>query len=243
MKYIFAFGSMVLIASFAWAEDISYSSTSEQTQFIELYTSEGCSSCPPADKILSALIDHPDLWKSIIPVAFHVDYWDYIGWKDPFAQAANSLRQRTYAQQGNLSQPYTPNFMHNGNEWRNWRDINNTPLTNNSPGKLSITIKDDSFMSGFNSTQLIKPQQLNVGILGFDLSTTVTAGENQGKVLTHHFVLLALTSFSANNNQWQGKLPSIPKRFAQGKRYAVVAWVSDTSNLKPIQTVGGWLPK
>ena len=64
---------------------------------IELYTSEGCSSCPAADHWLSQLRDDPRLWQTIVPIALHVDYWDSLGWRDPFATTAHTARQRTYA--------------------------------------------------------------------------------------------------------------------------------------------------
>ena len=79
------------------AEGVSYRSGVQQTGLLELYTSEGCSSCPPADRWLSSLKDDDGLWQELIPVAFHVDYWDYLGWRDRFAARDFSQRQRRYA--------------------------------------------------------------------------------------------------------------------------------------------------
>jgi hypothetical protein len=78
---------------------------------LELFTSEGCSSCPPADKLLPefAAID-----PNIITLSFHVDYWDHLGWKDPFSNAEFSDRQRQYGQQFNLESIYTPQLIVNG---------------------------------------------------------------------------------------------------------------------------------
>jgi hypothetical protein len=90
---------------------VEFNSGDKQVQLIELYTSEGCSSCPPADIFLTKFLDDPTLWKSRIPIAIHVDYWDYIGWKDRFASKENSARQRLHAKQGNVSQVYTPGFI------------------------------------------------------------------------------------------------------------------------------------
>ena len=84
------------------AENFKFESTSQQTALLELYTSEGCSSCPPADRWLSKLKNEEGLWTRFIPVALHVDYWDYIGWKDRFASPEYSNRQRKYAKEQSL---------------------------------------------------------------------------------------------------------------------------------------------
>ena len=77
---------------------------------VELFTSQGCSSCPPADKILHELAKRDD----VIGLALHVDYWDYIGWKDEFADPGHTLRQRAYAREGGRSMIYTPQMVING---------------------------------------------------------------------------------------------------------------------------------
>src|SRR5215217_5623425 len=77
---------------------------------VELFTSQGCSSCPPADALLTALADRED----VVALAYHVDYWDYVGWKDTFAQEAYSDRQRAYAKSWGSSRIYTPQIVVNG---------------------------------------------------------------------------------------------------------------------------------
>src|SRR6476660_686425 len=72
----------------------TFESGDTQSMLIELFTSEGCSSCPPAEKWLSALKSNQDLWKKIVPVAFHVDYWDRLGWRDRFAKPDFTSRQQ-----------------------------------------------------------------------------------------------------------------------------------------------------
>ena len=81
---------------------------------VELFTSQGCSSCPPADRLLSRLGEGED--PSIIPLAFHVDYWDYIGWKDPFSSKDWSKRQEGYARTMKTGRLYTPQLVVNGRE-------------------------------------------------------------------------------------------------------------------------------
>ena len=107
-------------ASFA-DSSVTFTSPVKQSTLLELYTSEGCSSCPPADQWLSTLKNDKKLWKEIVPIAFHVDYWDYLGWKDEFSKAEYTQRQRNYARWHNLGTIYTPGFVQNGKEWRGWR--------------------------------------------------------------------------------------------------------------------------
>ena len=75
-------------------KSIHLSSQNKQFILIELFTSQGCSSCPPAEKWLNQFIKDKELWEKYIPVAFHVDYWDYLGWKDPYSKSRFTQRQR-----------------------------------------------------------------------------------------------------------------------------------------------------
>ncbi|WP_171207210.1 MULTISPECIES: thioredoxin family protein [unclassified Ruegeria] len=79
---------------------------------VELFTSQGCSSCPPADRILEELVKRDD----IIGLALHVDYWDYIGWKDEYAHPDHTFRQRAYAREGDRTMIYTPQMVINGQQ-------------------------------------------------------------------------------------------------------------------------------
>jgi hypothetical protein len=83
---------------------------------LELFTSQGCSSCPPADKLLRKLADHPKLGARVLPLAFHVDYWDDLGWKDPHASPAWSQRQRDYAAALRAPTVYTPQLVIDGQQ-------------------------------------------------------------------------------------------------------------------------------
>jgi hypothetical protein len=79
-----------------------------QVTLLELFTSQGCSSCPPAERWLNVLIEDQHLWSGIVPLAFHVDYWDYLGWQDKYAHPENGERQRAYARMGRARGVYTP---------------------------------------------------------------------------------------------------------------------------------------
>jgi hypothetical protein len=102
------------------AAPITFQSSETQTSLLELYTSEGCSSCPPAESWLSRLKESPGLWKEFVPVAFHVDYWDYLGWRDPWSSKTFTDRQHAYAHAWRSDSVYTPGFVLNGKEWRAW---------------------------------------------------------------------------------------------------------------------------
>jgi hypothetical protein len=111
---------------------------------IELFTSEGCSSCVPADKWMATFTEHPALFTNIVPMAFHVDYWNYIGWTDPFAKREYSQRQRNHEKTGAIKSVYTPGFVINGQEWRGWFANRNAipEQSQSNPGVLYGTIED-----------------------------------------------------------------------------------------------------
>ena len=94
------------------------SSGPKRIPLIELFSSEGCSSCPPAEKRMAELQNAKGLWTEFVPLSFHVDYWDALGWKDALASPLFTLRQRTYAQEWNSPTVYTPAFVVDGKEYR-----------------------------------------------------------------------------------------------------------------------------
>lgn len=223
----------------------SLSSTATRVALIELYTSEGCSSCPPAEHWLSSLTEVETLWQDFVPVAFHVDYWDYIGWKDRFAQAKFSQRQRLYATEQGERVVYTPGMRLGGEQWRSWRRSNLQKLATQERPEVGVLdfqlAADGQFDSSFTpaTEQQTVPRFLTVALLGLDLETAVKAGENRGKTLKHDFVVLDSVTFDRELNQnWQGELPTST---IAAPRYAIAAWVNDESSLQPIQAVGGLL--
>ncbi len=242
MKKILIVISMV-IAVFAnpiFAQ--TFQSGVQQVPLVELYTSEGCSSCPPADRWMTSLLDEQGLWQNFVPIAFHVDYWDYIGWPDKFASKEYSQRQRRYAAEFGESTVYTPGMRKAGDLWRNWLYVRSPELSDaEGVGVLSLEVNNDgSFNAKFSPTQESSTStQINIALLGLGLSTDVKRGENKGKTLNHNFVVLGVSTFaSASKNNWQGTLPE-PSFSAPS--YAVAAWVTEGGSLKPIQVVGGRL--
>src|SRR3954471_24065910 len=119
------------------------------TPVVEVYTSEGCSSCPPADKWLAKLKDDAAKGR-VVAEGFHVGYWDYIGWVDRFASPAYTDRQRQLASWNRLSSIYTPQIVRNGQDWRDER-----VLLAPEPAKASIKLQktgDDSFAANVTPT-------------------------------------------------------------------------------------------
>src|SRR5205814_10525300 len=97
-------------------------SGTQTTVLVELYTSEGCSSCPPADRWLAGIGERYSR-RQVVPLALHVDYWDYIGWKDPYARREFSQRQRRLSQLQRLALVYTPQVLLQGADFRQWGSV------------------------------------------------------------------------------------------------------------------------
>lgn len=216
---------------------LEWTSQQTKTDIIELFTSEGCSSCPPADRWLSDLKHNPGLFKSFIPLAFHVNYWDYLGWKDKFAEPAYSKRQRLYVTEGLVSQVYTPGFVVNSREWRGWfRGDRKWPLSTEPAGVLSAKLENEHLVVDYSDVD--GQYLLNVAYLGLGLSSSVKSGENHGKLLVHDFVVLDLVR-QPGKGRWETTLPPLPT--AGQQQSAIAIWLSPQDSLQVIQAVGGFL--
>jgi hypothetical protein len=231
--------------SYAEQDSVSFQSTNRQTQLIELYSSQGCSSCPPAESWVNQFVDHPDLFKSMIPLVFHVDYWDYIGWKDPFGSPAYSDRQRDFKRQRLSRSVYTPEFIVDGNEWRGWFRRQELPIRKANAGILSVDLSKDLLNVSFEGEKPVG--KLHIAIVGSGISTYVQRGENTRKTLEEEFVVFNHQTFDAasnNGNVWQvnWEKPSADL-IEKASKIAAVVWVTTDNALTPIQATGGWLPE
>jgi hypothetical protein len=215
---------------------IDFTSGSNKTTVIELYTSEGCSSCPPADKWLSTLKQDPALFKDIIPMAFHVDYWDRLGWKDPWAKAAFSNRQRQLTRQDILSQVYTPGFVMGSQEWRSrsrTQDLSKVkPI---ETGVLSAQLNVDYLVVEYSKKG---DYELNVAYLGMGLVSNVTTGENRFRKLTHDFVVLEHLK-QKGRSIWHIELPNIPQQGQQ--QTAISVWLTKPGSLEIEQAASSYI--
>ena len=207
---------------------------------LELYTSEGCSSCPPAEASFSKLKVDRGLWQNFVPIAFHVDYWDRLGWRDPFASKAWTARQYEYSARWKSSSVYTPGFVLDGREWHN----DAVPsIASEAPGSLKLSIADgEKIAVSFQpATGEDKPLELHVARLGFGLNINVKAGENSGRKLQHDFVVLSLDTAKMVSGKAELNTASAPKPQDTNARSAIVAWVTELGQPEAIQAVGGWV--
>lgn len=223
----------------------------QRTALIELFTSEGCSSCPPAEQWLSGLRDEPRLWRDFVPVSFHVNYWDHLGWRDRFATRAFTERQYALAQRWGSGSVYTPCFVRNGGEWRPQGRLPSAPAE--AAGRLAVEIGTDGMCRVEFSP--VRPKagaryEVHLALLGGGYVSRVTAGENRGATLTHEFVALGLVEAplaaeGAAAGSFRGRA-LCPVAAADGEgsdRLALAAWVTRRGELEPLQAAGGWLPR
>ncbi len=229
---------IVLLFSAAADAESRYVSKPEQVTTVELFTSEGCSSCPPAERWLTRFLDHEGLWQDVIPMAFHVDYWDYLGWNDQYALPQNAERQRNYASEGGLQQVYTPGIVIAGREYRKFFNpaTRNTPvpLEGDTPGVLMLVLANDVATVTFGDKSSLV---CHLAWLGLDEKRAIQRGENAGKILVHQFVVLDHHELDGTN-EWRFNYLERPENAD-----AVVAWVSRGANPAPVQAVGGLLPE
>jgi len=160
-----------------------------RNRLLELYTSEGCSSCPPADRWLSQL----PVNSGVVPLAFHVDYWDRLGWKDPFAQATFSQRQRV--RNSGLGWVYTPQVMLDGEDFRGWQ--RGLPARSQTPAPVRLSLRLTQtpdrigalVESSFASPGTARGARLYLALYENRLSSRITAGENGQRTLQHNYVV------------------------------------------------------
>lgn len=227
-------------ATGARAGEVVFESKPARNHLIELYTSEGCSSCPPAEEWMSGLKTQPRLWQDIVPIAFHVDYWDHLGWKDPFASKIWTERQADYSARWKKESVYTPAFVLDGTEWH----YGKLPAAaTDAPGVLKISVSGDQVTATFKTSNGAEGRyDIHLARLGFSLMTDVKAGENSGRKLMHNFVVLGLTNETMKSGAKELHLPAPSTTSTADPRTAIAAWVTPAGQIEPIQAVGGWLP-
>lgn len=195
---------------------------------VELFTSQGCSSCPPADAFLGELAKRPD----VLALSEHVDYWDYLGWKDPFASSENTQRQRAYARRLGLSYVYTPQMVVQGMGQiagadregvlalvARAKDLPLVPVDVNRTGEGVMVAR-------LGSTKL--PAAVDVLLVRFDPkhSTTVARGENGGRQVQNYNVVRGFTRLA----MWNGEPTSLPVLAATqgvGETWAILLQQTD----------------
>lgn len=222
------------------------------TALVELYTSEGCDSCPPADRWLSSLGARGYAPDRVVPVALHVDYWDYIGWKDPYAKREFSARQRRLADLKRARIVYTPQVLLQGQDFRHWRTMSafddEVARINALPARARIALRLDSMRAeSFDvevSAELLERKQADEAALYLaayenKLVSRVAAGENRGKTLTHDFVVFEwqgpISFARATRVSEKRSLPLLPKAVPQNS--GVIAFVQNTRTAEVLQAL------
>src|SRR5205085_1292377 len=160
----------VLLAVNARAGEIVFESKPARTHLLELFTSEGCSSCLPAEAWLTSLKNEPRLWQDFVPVAFHVDYWDHLGWRDPLASPKWTQRQTEYSTRWKQESVYTPAFALDGTEWHQGV----LTAATEPAGVLKIVVNGDRIKTSYKPSNDGKRYDIHVAQLAFNVTADVT---------------------------------------------------------------------
>ncbi len=192
--------------------------TSQQGVLVELYTSQGCSSCPPADALLQQMAMQP----GIIPLAMHVDYWDYIGWRDTFAQEKFSNRQRKYAAAQSERMIYTPQMIvAGGARVKGYDSAEARAAIGAARSAVELTITrsgEDVVISATPRTALSGEYVVDMVRYRPKSVVQIERGENQGLAIAYHNIV---TSWE-NLGQWNGEAPLNLRARAAGDAPVVV---------------------
>ena len=224
------------------AADCSVESGPSPAILVELYTSEGCDSCPPADRWLSGL----RMARNVVPLGFHVDYWDYLGWKDVFGDARFSERQRVMARVAGARAIYTPQVVVGGRDFTRWREKGAVEGTLSaaqgkpSRASLRIDVQGDAARvsaqmgAGVPTDDVV----LHVALTQDNLVTQVRAGENRGATLRHDFVVRELQSKA----QWDGPSISMDVPLSRFPNASVAAFLQSRASGEVLQALRASCP-
>jgi len=212
---------------------------------VELFTSQGCSSCPPADALLKKYINRPD----VVALSFNVDYWDYLGWKDTLGKPAYSKRQRRYAIARGDGKVYTPQIVTNGMDHavgsvRRQVDRAMSKSADRLSGyRVDMTLENDK--SNFvirigKGPKPAKPATVYIAAVSPSVTVNIKRGENHGRKITYHNVVRSIIPVG----MWSGEPKTIRLRRddvfnAGGKRCAVLL---QSANAGPI-LAADWMPE
>lgn len=209
---------------------------------IELYTSQGCSSCPPAEKWLGQL-ESTNLAKSVVPLALHVDYWDYIGWKDQFAQKYFSVRQARYKHLGKASSIYTPQIMFNGEDVRRVRFNKGVQQLKSKQASVAFTVKAEKQSANklavdINFSRIddiAKDSNVILILTENNLSKDIDSGENAGRTLEHQHVVRVWNNLGKVKQSMQASIDLNPNTQLKNHELVVVIETTDMQTQQALQ--------
>ncbi|MEO8770822.1 MAG: DUF1223 domain-containing protein [Ferruginibacter sp.] len=203
---------------------------------IELFTSEGCSSCPPADELVNKLSKEKK--DNVYILAYHVDYWNRLGWKDKFSKAAYSKRQQDYSELLNLNGPYTPQIVVNGKEEFVGSDktslyaaINKTTAENNDNSiyiYINATVKNNEISVSYKASK-VDNASINFALVELANSSQVKSGENEGRFLQHTNIVTDLKSLPASGNENEISFSKPADKSFIASNYKLVAFLQKKS--------------
>jgi hypothetical protein len=232
MRHLLMLGLLVATAAGAPL----FTSGPQRTHLLELFSSEGCSSCPPAEQWLGRLRDEPGLWRDFVPVAFHVTYWDRLGWPDQFARPEFTARQYAYSGAWGSSTVYTPGFVLDGKEWQRAASAPGKSTATDA-GILKVEYRDDGACRVRYSSA--GDFEVHAALLGAGIVSAVRAGENSGRTLRHDFVALLLKTAPLSGGAAE---LTLPKTAGAGMaRLGLAVWITRRGELAPVQAAGSWL--
>ncbi|MEO6346712.1 MAG: DUF1223 domain-containing protein [Aquaticitalea sp.] len=209
---------------------------------LELFTSQGCSSCPPADALLQEVKQKYD-GAEVIALSYHVDYWNYIGWKDPFSKAEYSDLQREYGQKFRNSSIYTPQVVVNGKE--HFVGSNESTLKSkiksysekNAENAITITNvnrKDKTISFDYKVDGTIDKKHLRMALVIDERTTSVSRGENKNRSLKNSNIVVQQSEITLNATTGKGSI-AIPELVNSSDKLSLISLV-ETSDL---DVVGG----
>ena len=196
--------AVLLGPSVSGATECTATSGQHRVAMLELYTSEGCDSCPAADKWVSGLPARKFTVDRVLTLAFHVDYWNQLGWTDPFSQAVFSARQREHSKRRGVSFVVTPQLLLNGQDYRRGgvsddfddriRGINQSRAP--AEIRLKVSRAGDVLVGALDvrvgADAVNRRADVYLALYENNLVTAVGAGENRGRTLKHDYVVRTL---------------------------------------------------
>jgi hypothetical protein len=252
LRTILALGAIALAGAARVAEPACSAYTGPHTTvLVELYTSEGCDTCPPADHWLSSLFSRGFRPDQVVPLSLHVDYWDYIGWKDPYGKAEFSTRQHRLAAMRRPVIVYTPQVLLQGQDFRRWASDDFTEevsrinsLAARARIALAIRAVEPNAIRADLSAMLFEPaaqKNAAVYLAAYEnrLASEVKAGENRGRRLEHDFVVrewIGPLAFGDNLKLEESRaLPLLPG--VDRRNLGVAAFVQNRSTGEVLQAL------
>ncbi len=231
------------------AADAAHGNTS--CAVVELFTSEGCSSCPPADAALADLItDARKAGTPVFALAFHVDYWNRLGWADRFSDASYSHRQSDYSRALKADNVYTPQMIVNGTDQfvgsdrAHAKQAIDAALSKPAPAKVTVEISPDksgSYLLKYSAVGAEPNAVINLAVVERGLKSDVARGENAGRALRHENVVRWFQTISIpSDGKGQAELPRLSD--VNVKNASVIAYAQASGNGQVLGAVSSDFP-